>query len=77
MSNELSKASAGTASWPLASILTIVFLVLKLTHTIDWSWWWIVSPLWISAAFTVFILLLVAVIFTLVFIKKDRGINNR
>lgn len=26
--------------------LFLVFLVLKLTHTIDWSWWWITSPLW-------------------------------
>lgn len=28
--------------------LTIIFVVLKLTHVIDWSWWWIFSPLWIS-----------------------------
>ena len=31
-------------------VLFVVFLVLKLTGTIDWSWWWITSPLWISAA---------------------------
>jgi len=31
----------------LGSILFIVFLVLKLTGTIDWSWWWVISPLWI------------------------------
>jgi uncharacterized membrane protein len=29
------------------SVLFIVFLVLKLTDTIDWSWWWVTSPLWI------------------------------
>ena len=29
-------------------ILFIVFLVLKLTKTIDWSWVWVTSPLWIS-----------------------------
>lgn len=28
-------------------ILFIVFLILKLTKTIDWSWWWVTSPLWI------------------------------
>ena len=27
-------------------ILFIVFLVLKLTGTITWSWWWITAPLW-------------------------------
>jgi len=26
--------------------LFIVFMVLKLTKNIDWSWWWVTSPLW-------------------------------
>ena len=30
------------------TVLTIVFVVLKLTKTIAWSWWWVLSPLWIS-----------------------------
>lgn len=30
----------------LGGILFVVFLVLKLTHVIDWSWWWITAPLW-------------------------------
>ena len=33
----------------MGTVLTIVFVVLKLTHNIDWSWWWVLSPLWISA----------------------------
>lgn len=31
-------------------ILTIVFVILKLTHVIDWSWWWVLAPLWIPLA---------------------------
>lgn len=27
-------------------LLFIVFLVLKLTNVIDWSWWWVTAPLW-------------------------------
>ena len=27
-------------------ILFVVFLVLKLTHIVNWSWWWITAPLW-------------------------------
>lgn len=27
--------------------LFIVFVVLKLTHTVDWSWWWVTAPIWI------------------------------
>lgn len=26
------------------SVLAIVFITLKLTNTIDWSWWWVLSP---------------------------------
>jgi len=26
--------------------LVIVFVVLKLTHYIDWGWFWIFSPIW-------------------------------
>mgnify|MGYP004731678747 FL=1 len=29
-------------------LLTIVFIVLKLTKVISWSWLWVLSPLWIS-----------------------------
>lgn len=42
-----------------AGLLTIVFIVLKLTHVIDWSWWWVLSPLWIS--FGLFLALLVVI----------------
>ena len=45
MSN--SKESNGIG---LAGILFIVFLVLKLTGNITWSWWWITSPIWIPVA---------------------------
>jgi hypothetical protein len=28
-------------------LLTIVFITLKLTGYINWSWWWVLSPVWI------------------------------
>lgn len=31
-----------------AGLLTIVFIVLKLTNVINWSWFWVLSPIWIS-----------------------------
>ena len=34
----------------ILTILFIVFLVLKLTGEIDWSWWWVTSPLWLPVA---------------------------
>lgn len=31
----------------LASWLLLLFVGLKLTNFIDWSWWWVLSPLWL------------------------------
>ena len=45
MANSNSSSSGGTA---FVSLLTILFIALKLTHVIDWSWWWVLSPMWIS-----------------------------
>jgi hypothetical protein len=44
----------------LTTVLTIVFVILKLTHNIDWSWWWVLSPLWIS--FTLSLLIVIVVL---------------
>lgn len=31
----------------ICDLLTITFIVLKLVGTIKWSWWWVLSPIWI------------------------------
>ena len=36
----------------------IVFLVLKLTNVIDWSWWWVTAPLWAPFALVVIVAIL-------------------
>jgi hypothetical protein len=38
-------------------LLLIVFIVLKLTNVINWSWWWVLSPLWISLGIVIIILI--------------------
>lgn len=30
--------------------LSILFIALKLTHYIDWSWWWVLGPIWMPTA---------------------------
>jgi Na+/H+-dicarboxylate symporter len=62
------KSNSGTGL-SLSAVLFIIFLVLKLTGNIDWSWWWVTSPLWITFAIGlalvgfVFLLIIVALIF--------------
>ena len=46
MSAENSSSSGGVG---FVGLLTIVFTVLKLMCIIDWSWWWVVSPIWVAA----------------------------
>lgn len=46
----------------LTMVLFIVFLILKLTNNIDWSWWWVTSPLWIGLAIVIAVLLIVGLI---------------
>jgi len=31
----------------ICDVLGIVFIVLKLLGVIDWSWWWVLAPIWI------------------------------
>lgn len=37
----------------IVSVLTIIFVVLKLLGVIKWSWIWVLSPIWISAVIVV------------------------
>lgn len=46
--SEVTRASNGGVGF--LGMLTILFIGLKLTGHIDWSWWWVVSPLWIPFA---------------------------
>jgi hypothetical protein len=39
-------------------ILTIVFIALKLTDNIKWSWTWVLSPLWIPFAAAIVLMLI-------------------
>lgn len=58
-----------TSGIGLMGILFIVFLVLKLTNFINWSWLWITAPLWMPTALVVVILILMMLI-SLIKLKK-------
>jgi len=51
--------------------LAIVFVVLKLTNTISWSWWWVLSPIWLPYAIilTIGLLGIIVIIFAHLFNK--------
>jgi hypothetical protein len=39
------------------TLLTIVFIVLKLIGKIDWTWGWVLAPLWLPYAIVIFVIL--------------------
>ncbi len=47
----------------LGTILFIVFLILKLCGTINWSWWWVTSPIWIPFGFSIIVIIISAIFF--------------
>ena len=46
-------------------VLTIVFIVLKLLGKIAWSWWWVLSPIWISVILVIIYLIIYIIAFLL------------
>jgi hypothetical protein len=57
-----SAQQTASAGFPLASILTIIFVIAKIGGYINWSWLWVLSPLWISLGFVIGVFLLVLLI---------------
>ena len=48
-------------SMHFTTTLLTIFVVLKLTDNIDWSWWWVLSPLWIPIGLALLVVILVGI----------------
>lgn len=72
MSGSSSSSSASASGGVgFAGLLTIAFIVLKLLHKIGWSWWWVLSPMWIGTAAAIVIIgLVLGVAFIVTRVKR-------
>ena len=43
-------------------LITVAFVVLRLLNIIDWSWWWVLSPLWIPCGLAILALIIIWVV---------------
>jgi transmembrane Fragile-X-F protein len=50
MSSKSTSSTTTSSGIGFGGLLTILFIGLKLTNYIDWSWWWVLSPLWLPLA---------------------------
>lgn len=55
------KAEANSSGIGFLGLLGIVFIVLKLIGIINWSWWWVLAPIWMPATLIIFILIIAAI----------------
>ena len=40
-------STAAKGGMSFLEVLLLVFIILKLCKIINWSWWWVLSPMWI------------------------------
>lgn len=52
----MSENSSKPSGISFLSLLLLAFIVLKLCKVIDWSWWWVLAPLWIPPVIALLIL---------------------
>jgi hypothetical protein len=57
-----------TSKFPFLGILALIFITLKLTGYITWSWWWVLAPIWLPI--TIVILFVVVAAFILAIADK-------
>jgi hypothetical protein len=59
----MSEKNSSSGGIGFTGLLTVAFVVLKLCGVIAWSWWWVLSPIWIT------ILLIIAIVVLAVIVK--------
>ena len=71
----MSRKNKGDAAFPFLSILALTFITLKLMGYTTWSWWLVLSPIWVPSAiaFTIMLTLLSAYAIGFVLEEYKRG----
>lgn len=61
----MSKEKSSSGGIGFAGLLCIVFITLKLigvSQVANWSWWWVLSPIWISVALAIAIVIIYLIV---------------
>ena len=66
--NNKSSGSSGGILWTL---LAVAFIVLKVTHLIDWPWVWVLAPIWIPVG-----IVLAAIVVVLIVVLTKETIRS-
>jgi hypothetical protein len=55
----MSKSTSASGGISFGGCLALIFITLKLVGVIHWSWWWVLSPLWIGVVLWLAIILVI------------------
>ena len=69
--------TSSTEGVVVLSLLALIFIILKLTGSIGWSWWWVLSPLWIPASIALLIFIIAVIGATSVVVDQQKRKNRR
>ena len=56
-----SKVEVGGNGIGFFGLLGIVFITLKLTGVIAWSWWWVLAPFWVPLSITLITIAIIVI----------------
>jgi len=59
----MASSSFSSSGIGFIGLLAVLFISLKLTDYIDWSWWWVLSPIWIPAGILIGVLIVIGIMF--------------
>lgn len=59
----MSNTTKVQGSFPFLSILCLIFITLKLTGYITWSWWWVLAPIWIPISIILVVFVIVGMLY--------------
>ena len=74
VSNETVKVNVTT--WPILGLLGLIFITLKLTGVITWSWVWVLAPFWIPFVLLIVILIVAVIVWFIVGLVSDSRRNK-
>jgi hypothetical protein len=71
----MSESGGSNYNLGFIDLLAVAFIVLKLTGVIDWSWWWVLSPLLLVVG--MYVVVIVAALAVGIYgLKKGREDRN-
>lgn len=73
----MANQSAKNGGIGFLGLLALMFIYLKLTHVIYWSWWWVTLPIWAIPGILITIFVIFFLLKTIVFLAQYSSGKNR